>query len=244
MHNIFHSTIHLIFRNFLSLALIIAVLIVGKYCLKEFSNYQNSNEELQKLVDSKQKIDSYYVTKKNEISERLSKFESKSVIAINSRIKAVDQEIIRKHSEQKSLGLSKDIPGSEDFIENMKLVIDLNLLEQERKYLTLLTRSKSGKIELKRLRHEHVVAYNRLQEFKKESLLPDYLEPLSTEYKKLHSENHDAYENYERQREILQKNGDLKRQFKLSQKKINTTLHNINKKNHCPRKRDFNELDS
>lgn len=260
MHNIISPMIRWVVRHSLSLILIIVVLIAGNFLRKEYRDYNLSKDEGPVLESAKQEIDKYRLLSEQNASQRVAKFKAVPLNTLNSRIKVIDLDILKKQSEQQEIGdgleLLMKFPVGNGIVEHKKLELEIMILRQERDYLVQLSGLITESNELESLRKVHAVAYNKLRSNEKDQqslknahplavMNPAYheywrLKRLKESHLVLLNINQNAYENYQKKLKILQEIKASTRPFKIARENIDKVLEPLINKINDYKKRILN----
>ncbi|CAN5897452.1 hypothetical protein BH11PSE8_BH11PSE8_12690 [soil metagenome] len=161
-------------RHLLSLALIIAVLMLGRAGWVEWKAWQSARAESASLVDAERHLDASLRKLALEVNGRVAGLQAATRATLEARITAVDSEIANKRLERQPVaGLAPIFAGqSIARAQWQALQIDgaIGILQQERNWLQdaklrlLATESaQTQRVELERLRQRHASLYARWQ---------------------------------------------------------------------------------
>jgi len=156
-----------IYRHFLSLLLIIAVLIIGGIVKDEYEHYRVLSSDLSALKSGGRQIGDFFGITETETTKRIAKIKGAPIKELNSRMAAIEQEIqVRRTERQKStvsLNQLLKYPIGSGFIDSAKLDIEIEVLQQEWEYLDYLRALITGPTALEQIRKQHVAAYIALK---------------------------------------------------------------------------------
>lgn len=166
-------------RLLLSLAMIIAVLLLGRAGWVEWEDWQSMRAESERLLDADQEIGASLQKLAQEVEARTSGLQTATLAALEARITEVDSEIARKRLERQPLaGLAPILAGQPIAHAQLQaLQIDgaIALLQQERAWLQevklrLLAAQSAQvqRVELERLRKHHADLYLQWQAVRQE----------------------------------------------------------------------------
>lgn len=216
-------------RNLLSLLLIVGVLATIGFIQKEIKSYLISIQAIDALKRGNEQIDSDTKTKVLEVHARVDGMSKGAATAVVQRISELNQKIAVKKS---LLDTSPDpktciLIGGEScctkYVEAIRVSGEVQLLTYERDSLASLKStldSRTGVIELERLRRLHALIYaqlqgnqaqlSRLQEFtplwekhNPWSSASQQIRFLEREYDALYAKNKAAHDAYMRQKSFL-----------------------------------------
>lgn len=238
-----------IYRHFLTLLLILAVLVTGRYLQNAFEEYRATDAELTHLKDGKQQLDKFLQNFEAETAKRISSFSQSTSAELAARIAAIDLEIKQKQSAKQQLGnliemLAKR-PLGRGYIDSAILGFEIDVLQEERKYLDYLLTMASGTNELEAIRLQHLAAYaalqknNSLQEQLKQAYPVQVHIPGTSAYTSMHrleatykillADNQRAYDSYRRTKEWLDTKLATRVQFTFHREAFANELQHIDR---------------
>ena len=161
-------------RHLLSLALIIAVMLVGRAGWVEWQAWQSMRTESARLDDAYSIINTSLQKLAQEVNTRAAELQTATLATLEGRITAVDSEIARKRLQRQPLaGLTPIFAGqsiAQAQLQALQIDGAIGLLQQERSWLQdaklrlLATQSaKAQRVELERLRRVHASFYLQWQ---------------------------------------------------------------------------------
>ena len=181
-----------------------AILAAANAVQKEFAEFKSVTTELAAFKNSAGELARYITAKESETTTRVERLEQDATNALKHRLDELDKELLQKISRQpsaasRSLSILKSGSVVEEFVDGLKLDIEIKLLEQERAYLRHLhavavgrVQRLSGYAELERRRQVHAAVYDELKKNeveqavqKAESYYRTIFNPWSPEYKRL-----------------------------------------------------------
>lgn len=223
--SIISISLHWLSQKLLSFILICGIIIFGSLITSDFKNYQASKEALPKLESLLERLNLHSSAIKKESLARISKLQNDSLDSLNNQLNKIAQDIQKKTNDAEKLGLSKNIPGTNEYIEYKKIELETLFLQEEQTYLTQLCSKKSAQEELERRRQKHIKIYRELIQFEENN-------PIRGKFnigihKELLQNNHIAYVNYQTQLKNMQTLQSLNSQFNISKIKIATVLSPI-----------------
>ena len=213
-----------IFRHFALFIIIIGILTAATLIQKTVTEWSSLNTEHSSLQADQRHLEEYLRTAKVELSNRLVLLKNAPEKALDARIAAVDKEIGEKNIEQQKISglpnLFKSGSVQSSIATQIKLNLEINLLQQERDHLIALSSSIREPRNLEQLRQKHIAVYNQLKQNETEqdklrrrspvlvhvpaSAPNRQLNQLRELQKQLEQDNRIAHENYMR-REISAK---------------------------------------
>lgn len=160
----------------MTLLLIVAVLIAGKYALSAWNEFRSLQTSLPVLMKGQGAIDEHRTRLSNEVATNVWRFESASFTALAARIEGLNHRINELEKTQRGPMLTFPFPPSKEIdlagkaVERAKHAVEIELLKQERDYLMRLHATALGKLNrqaafqrLQQLWQEHTAIYNTLQ---------------------------------------------------------------------------------
>ncbi|MDD2721205.1 MAG: hypothetical protein PHH47_07855 [Gallionella sp.] len=135
MSNIAGAIVQWIVKHFISFVIISCILLVGNYVRDE---YHSINADRATLKNGIPEIQNYVIEKKKDAINDLKAVNLTVLESIDSRKNKLDAEIKRQKSSQQKVDLLAS-PIGKGFVDNYKLAIKLDLLEQELDYLKKLS---------------------------------------------------------------------------------------------------------
>lgn len=231
MQALLGTTVRWLLRHFVNLLLIIAVLLLGRLFWTEWQAFQSVRAESTQLAAADADLTARLSQLGRSASERAAGLSTASQHMLELRLSALDREIaLSQLQKQQSGGWSKVLAGSsivQAQIDGLRLDAEINLLEQERAYLTelklRLLAAQSGvarRVELERLWQVHQHRYLAWQDIKlkKETLIQ--LHPVKSRLPG--TDEYQARERLQTQQDFLlaqnrQADADYQRQLRLMQ---------------------------
>ena len=161
-------------RHLLSLALIIAVLLVGRAGWVEWQAWQSNRAESERLIDAERNINASLQKMAQSINTRAAGLQTATLATLEARITSVDSEITRKRLERQPLGGLAPILAGQSIAHAQLQALQIDgaiaLLLQEHAWLQdsklqlLATQSAQAQsVELERLRQRHAGLYAQWQ---------------------------------------------------------------------------------
>lgn len=217
-------------RHLLSLALIIAMLLLGRAGWVEWQAWQSMHAESARLVDADRIINASLQKLAQEVNARAAGLQTATLATLEARITAVDSEIAQKRLERQPFaGLAPILAGqslAHAQLEALQIDGAIGLLQHERTWLQdaklrlMATQSAQAKrVELERLRQVHISIYVPLKAIEQErdalkkthwvkSRVPgtaehQQLQALNERYAKLLPDNQRADADYKRQLNVV-----------------------------------------
>lgn len=218
-------------RHAILLVVVIAMLAVAPYIRDEFIQFKTIVGELALMGNGEHELKEYLRSIEREASKRISTLKDASVNRLTSQVDAIEKEIQQKKAVRKRGADSSSFDSflsGKYFMDRLKLDAEIMILEHERDYLrnsiaiaNVILFRKAALAELERLRQVRDATYNKRTQIELELKKPENEEPLkckllfwTEECRRLHDlkkayvaqilEDRRAYENYERQRKLLE----------------------------------------
>lgn len=214
-------------RNFLLLLVIIIILMVGKFLLPQYHDYNRLRASRPILENVKQEIDIYRNEAENALKNRVGKFGTSSLTKVSLRLKVIEQKIEQNKLIQNELSWSKNLPLGKDFVKNKKLEIEIILLEQERDYLIQASSIAHGNDRLERLWKIYVAALVRHKNYDKQNPWEAIFK--SKNHKMLYAEKHKAYLEYQAELKSQRSIKASKWTIDIKKSQIDSTLEALDK---------------
>ena len=166
-------------RHLLSLALIIAVLLVGRASWVEWQAWQSIRTERGRLDGAYSNINTSLQKLAQEVNDRCAELQTAALATLERRITEVDSVIARKRLERQPLaGLAPIFAGqsiAQAQLQALQIDGAIGLLQRERSWLQdaklrlLATQSATAqRVELERLRRVHASFYLQWQAVRQE----------------------------------------------------------------------------
>jgi len=231
-------------RYFLSFLLIVAVLAAGRLALEELEEFRLAEKELAELSGGRLQVEGHLRRLQSELHARVAVLEKAPLDRLGERVRSIDEEIVRLSAAQAAdAGWLSAMPGP-GFIDRLQRDAELNLLLQEKEYLTLLRSTletlQKGPAHLETLRRAHVAAYEKLLQNVRErgqvaqehriasriyGLAPyRKLRELDESYVRLAEANAFAHRGYERQRRLIEAATTARHRFEVRREQIDQAL--------------------
>ena len=228
MSNIISIPFRWISQKLLSLIFILGVLIIGGLITSNFKNYQASNRELPKLESLMETLNVQFSVIQKKSLDRVGNLKNAPLDSVNMQLKKVAADLEKKQIDKNNLGLSKSIPGTNEYAEYKKLELEILFLQEEKIYLAQLSTKRTAEQVLEALKQKHIRAYRELKQFDENNPIRGFLKVGM--HKELYEKNHMAYEGYQRQLTHVQNLRALESQFKISKKQLAEIVSPLNQK--------------
>ena len=162
-------------RHLLSLALIVAALLLGRAGWTEWQAWQSMRAESTRLNDAYPRIDASLQKLRQEVNARAAGLQTATLATLEARITAVDSDIARKRVERQAFaGLTPILAGqsiADAQLQALRIDGEIRLLQQARTWLQeaklrlVATQSaQAQRVELERLRKRHASFYAQWQQ--------------------------------------------------------------------------------
>lgn len=252
MKTLFTLVIRWISRHFVSFLVIVLILAVANFFQEQTKEFLSISTALSTFKSGQENLGRYISKTENELIERVASFEKATDVKLNARINEIDVTIKQKKSGQRSpFDRKLSFLTGQGVVDDLKGDIEINLLEQEREYLSklysyVLYRNwlPSAEEKLEQLRKDHLSVYSDLLEnVRKQNLLEaqhpiaiqipfsdsyDQLEALRHTYWEIYSKNQSAHDKYQSLRQSLASNKINKPQFEILHDQIVRVLQPLN----------------
>jgi hypothetical protein len=232
MRDILQSVLRFVIRHVLSLFLVVAIMLAGKWAYSEWHHWRSSVAALPALEQVAQEVATHRAGLSERLSAQVERARAMPDGMVDTRIETINLSIAAKSREPPEPMYVFPRPLGEDLrrgmVAHFKRGIDVELLTQERDYLKKLRsfrgdiRSrKTAEMELERLRIAHLSAYAALKQNARQLALlqqPDWRTHLfdhlqwtierailNSERTKLLSDNLRAYQAFSAQNAIVRK---------------------------------------
>ncbi len=216
-------------RHLLSLALIVAVLLLGRAGWTQWQDWQSLRSESTQLAGADRDIGAALQKLTHAINARAAGLQTATLATLEARITAVDSEIVQKRLQRHPLGAIALLMAGEPIMQGQLQVLQLDatigLLERERTWLLeaklrlLAAQSvQAQRTELERLRQRHAALYVQWQAAGLDRDVQEQQHPLRSRLPGT-TENHQRQRLTERQTQLLGDNqradADYRRQLAL-----------------------------
>ncbi len=242
MRQLFKKLFGWLVRYFLSFVLIVAVLVGGKLAWREYGDFRRAEAELAGLTGVQVEVEEHFRRMRADVTERVAGLEKAPLNVLNARIEAIDGELRQTSAEQ--LPFFGKLPFAPGFAERLKRDVAIRLLGHEREYLAGLRSTleilQKGPAQLEVLRQGYVAGRERLtqNEIARARVTLEhpiasmiYGLPAHRELKALEQaglelleRNQRAYEDYDRQRRLIELKKAAKHRFAVSENQIAEAL--------------------
>jgi len=216
-------------RRFIWFVVIVAILATANWIRGELTAFRSLTNDHAALITGKEDIKRHFQETARESLNRVTQAAKASPEKLELRVGEIETEIQHKKAEQKKHGtissLLSSSPLGSDYLEHLKLDVEIKILTQEKDYLTTLVaylerafNQAAAKRRLEDLRLAHVDAYAKLEKIAREvgrSDRNEFCQPswktripvIWTPYKELRAActaNAAAAANYKNQKEVVE----------------------------------------
>lgn len=175
MRDILQSVFRFVVRHVLSLLLVIAIMLAGKWAYSEWHNWRSSVAALPSLEQVAQEVDTHRAGLSERLSAQVEKARTMSDGMVDARIESINLSIEAKSREKPEPMYVFPRPLGEELrrgmVSRFSRGIEIELLAQERDYLKKLRvfkvdslSRKAAEMKLEQLRKAHVNVYAELQQ--------------------------------------------------------------------------------
>ncbi len=227
MRNPFQLIARWILRHLVGFFVIIAVLVSGHWLVEEVRAFGQLTTELANLRNIEHQAKAIGESLRVNAEDRVARIDRSSEIKLNARISEIDKDIGLKLSEKakrSNLSLLLSLPSGKAFLDRFKQDIELDVLQQERGFLSSLRDIaaarrglEAARVERERRRKIQATVYAdlkdvaaQLEQLESAGIWPFRYFQNRAERKafvdklaKLYKENQDAYDNWASQDRIV-----------------------------------------
>lgn len=236
MRKIFEQIIRWLVKYSISFILIIVVLLAGNYVRKQYHNLESVNVEIDLLKSAIPEIQDFFLNEKKSVVARVSAIDKKVIGRIEERKHEIDAEIANKISSRETISDFFTTSISTRIINGYKLDIEIELLRQEREYISNLSSIanaqidiEAGEIELEKRRLIHAALFKQYQEngVKFENALKE--SKTSFSYSKKYVSLNPAIGKLDREQiSLAEDNQKAQSEYKVQKKLLDISKHEIN----------------